>query len=85
MILGSIEEVAAYHVVSSKYGPNRLNRELLKMATFEENDIVLDVGCGPGEVTRQISSQVNLIIGKICVLPNKNPPNQNSLVTDIKR
>ena len=69
MNISSVEEAASYNDVSAVYLQNRLNTELLKLATFDKMDTVLEVGCGPGTITRQLASLVKSIIGNILRLP----------------
>lgn len=47
------------------YGEEQLTKlsEAKKQVPFKKNDIVLDIGCGTGILTRKIAGSVKLIIG----------------------
>nr|XP_054752722.1 juvenile hormone acid O-methyltransferase-like [Lytechinus pictus] len=58
------KELAQYYdAISSVYSQNRCRDEALKWVDFDENDDVLDVGCGSGRLCKMLSPRVNSVTG----------------------
>ncbi|XP_041461414.1 juvenile hormone acid O-methyltransferase-like [Lytechinus variegatus] len=52
-----------YDAISSVYVQNRIRDEDMKWIDFDENDDVLDVGCGSGRLCKMLSPRVNSVTG----------------------
>ncbi|XP_041461330.1 juvenile hormone acid O-methyltransferase-like [Lytechinus variegatus] len=59
----TVELAREYDLISSVYFQNRVRDEALKWIVFDENDDVLDVGCGPGRLCNMLSPRVNSVTG----------------------
>nr|XP_054753855.1 malonyl-[acyl-carrier protein] O-methyltransferase-like [Lytechinus pictus] len=59
----TVELAREYDLISSVYFQNRVRDEALKWIDFDENDDVLDVGCGPGRLCKMLSPLVNSVTG----------------------
>nr|XP_054753327.1 juvenile hormone acid O-methyltransferase-like [Lytechinus pictus] len=59
----TVELARDYDLISSIYFQNRVRDEALKWIDFDENDDVLDVGCGPGRLCKMLSPLVKSVTG----------------------
>ncbi|XP_041461329.1 uncharacterized protein LOC121412615 [Lytechinus variegatus] len=59
----TVELAREYDLISSVCIQSRLRDEALKWIDFDENDDVLDVGCGSGRLCKMLSPLVNSVTG----------------------